>query len=293
MVLQAFIDDSGSEPQGKVFVLAGFIASAERWAEFSCSWQRVLDRNRLEYFKHSEAMTLNGEFDKRRGWNAEKRDALLAELVDIICAYAEYQTYVSMRHAHFEKYLRPIPAPERTLGTDAPYLTLYMQIIAGLALLAERFKIKEKCDFIFDEQGGFSVEADAKWPSIEKVHSGETRAWNKPDILGARPTFQNDKDFLPLQAADFYAGEIRRNLSVSEKIIVPARSLLIRLNSIPGETMTMSEQKVRNLAREFTRAAEEWFKENPDFAKQTYDERLSQRQRRKMRGVVIRKKPSV
>jgi hypothetical protein len=40
MVLQAFIDDSGSEPQDPVFVLGGFVSQAADWARFSGEWSR-------------------------------------------------------------------------------------------------------------------------------------------------------------------------------------------------------------------------------------------------------------
>lgn len=68
VALQGFIDDSGEQddPSGPVIVLAGFIATAERWAAFSDNRQAALDaKPPIAYFKMVEAARLRGEF--RRG----------------------------------------------------------------------------------------------------------------------------------------------------------------------------------------------------------------------------------
>ena len=45
MVLEGYVDDSGSSPDGNVFVLAGYISTAEKWAEFSSEWERICDQD--------------------------------------------------------------------------------------------------------------------------------------------------------------------------------------------------------------------------------------------------------
>lgn len=55
MSVRAYIDDTGGGV-GPVFVLAGYIATAEQWTAFSNEWQALLDmKPRLERFKMSEA----------------------------------------------------------------------------------------------------------------------------------------------------------------------------------------------------------------------------------------------
>jgi hypothetical protein len=41
---QAVIDDSGSEPQSRIFVLAGFVCTPNGWENFKSEWQAVLDQ---------------------------------------------------------------------------------------------------------------------------------------------------------------------------------------------------------------------------------------------------------
>ena len=80
--IQAYIDDSGVKGTHAVFVLAGFMGNAERWAEFSDAWSDYLKlAPSVRYVKMNEAVKLNGEF---RSWKPEERDRKLAGCADII-----------------------------------------------------------------------------------------------------------------------------------------------------------------------------------------------------------------
>src|SRR4051812_26441335 len=66
-MLRAFIDDSRGHSLPKVFVLAGYISTAERWASFSDEWRRALDMSpRIAYFKYWEAIKRRKQF---YGWS--------------------------------------------------------------------------------------------------------------------------------------------------------------------------------------------------------------------------------
>lgn len=68
--LEVYVDDSGSEPQGEIFFLAGFISTVERWAAFSNEWDSALGLHpTLDYFKMSEAAGFWEQFSSSRGWN--------------------------------------------------------------------------------------------------------------------------------------------------------------------------------------------------------------------------------
>ena len=75
-MFQAYVDDSGNYQHSPVLVLAGFVASVEKWLEFADDWQRMLDmRPKIEYFKMNEAATLTGQF---RDWSKDRRDEWVA-----------------------------------------------------------------------------------------------------------------------------------------------------------------------------------------------------------------------
>jgi hypothetical protein len=66
LTLRAFFDDSNIN-QGPVYVLAGWVGPAEKWAPFSDEWQAILDMNpRVGPFKYSEpSEAVNGS----GGWD--------------------------------------------------------------------------------------------------------------------------------------------------------------------------------------------------------------------------------
>ena len=58
-MLQAFIDDSGTG--GPLMVMAGFAATAEKWAAFSDEWDAVRKSGKpIAYLKMKEAFAFNG-----------------------------------------------------------------------------------------------------------------------------------------------------------------------------------------------------------------------------------------
>jgi hypothetical protein len=114
MVLQAYVDDSGNEPQSLFFVLGGFIARSAQWATFANEWQAALHASpRIEYFKFNEAMGLKKQFDKEKGWDHEKVDTKIQALVDVILKYAQVRVHATIRHDEFQKYFQGIPTPKR------------------------------------------------------------------------------------------------------------------------------------------------------------------------------------
>jgi hypothetical protein len=175
-----------------VFVMAGFAAPAAQWAVFAPQWRAALALPpHLDYFKMTEAARLRQEFDRKRGWDEDKRDARLARLCGIVAGHAQYKIHVSIDNADFERFLKAIPLPERRAAPDSPYLLLLLQCVLAMA---------EPCDFVFDIQG-FSAETFAWWPAFREIAG--------PGV-GAPPAYADDKEYSALQAADLYAWQVRR-----------------------------------------------------------------------------------
>lgn len=249
MTLQAFIDDSGSEPSHPIFYLAGFMAPHERWADFSNDWQKELDRQpTLEYFKMSEAARLREQFDKRRGWDEPLRDARVLAFANIVKKYAEARISSSIRHGDFSKHVKAQPALQRTFFSDHPYSMMFLQTVLATATFSPSIGINDPCDFIFDEQDGFAQEAIALWPSFKAMverseHSDVARRF------GSQPITRDDKKFLPLQAGDLYAWHLR-DYSIktrwTEKPLGPVLSLL---SPIPKIVRKFTRAEMKRLDR--------------------------------------------
>ena len=247
MPFHAYIDDSGNEPQSPVYVLAGFIASVEQWAAFSTDWQAALDEApRLEYFKMKEAASLHGQFGRHFGWTPAKRDDRLATFTRIIRKRVRVRVSVSIQHAHFEKYLKSIPVPQRRLASDNAYVLLFQEIVISTAAVAPTLGITEPCDFIFDEQGALGLEALLWWPHFKATAERASRT-DLPKFIGSPPIFRDEKHFLPLQAADLYAWQVRRNFVENRVLWVPPSQVLRQLETISCIFRNYTEAEVMRL----------------------------------------------
>ncbi len=243
---QAFIDDSGNEPTKPHFVLAGFVAAAANWAAFSDEWRAALDESpRLDYFKMKEAAGLKDQFDPKNGWNEQKRDDRLILLTRIIRKYVGIRIHAKVVHSDFDKYVKSIPVPYRKLLSDNPYILLFSQIIMAMSARQELFGV-DPCDFIFDEQAGFDVEAISSWPSIKETLIRHRRP-GFANIVGSPPIFRNEREVLPLQAADLYAWQMRNYFFQNRLIIAPVNRVLGQLVSIPMIDRDIDEREMKEL----------------------------------------------
>ena len=282
---QAFIDDSVTPGGQGFFVLAGFIAPAANWAQFSDNWQAVLDLEpRLDYFKMNEANLLVGQFDKARGWTEAKRDDRLIDFTRVINRHAAIRIYAAVRQSEFERIISTIPLQQRNLASDSPYVYLFISLLVTTMVRSHRFGLDEPCDFIFDEQSGHEYEIFSRWEATKKIANAAPKPAN---VIGSRPIFRNDADFLPLQAADLYASQVRlsfeRNMG---RLIVPPNRILQQLLPIPDISHEPSESDLRSLANKMLEIREQELRANPSaplvpFAATARERRLIRKRARK------------
>ena len=215
---QLVADASGNEPQSPIFVLAGFVAESGKWADFSGAWQTALDESpKLDYFKMTEAATMSGQFHPRRGWTEAKRDDRLVTLTRVIRDYAAVRVSAWIRRADYDKHILTLPAPVRHLGIDSPYVSMVGQLAMAVAVFGSQHGINTPCDYIFDEEAGFDEEVFLHWPMLKWILANSTRS-DLANFVGERPIFRNDKAFLPLQAADLYAWQVRNHVRQNNQL---------------------------------------------------------------------------
>ncbi len=258
--LVSYADDSGSDPQSHTFVLAGFIADAGRWVAFTKDWQIALDGPpKLDYFKMTEAVHLGGQFDKKRGWTNTKRDQKLAELIGIIKRHLRLAAYVSMRNVDFKAFVAANPLPGRRLATDHPYLFLFTQYILMLCEHGKQVSSQATFDFVFDEQQGFDVEATLWWPELKKIAEQQ----RLKSYLHSVPVFRNEKQFLPLQAADLLAWTRRNHLERNKLLYAPPTKVFQALNSIYTISVEVSQPDMRWIGERLLEMTAKYAAENP------------------------------
>lgn len=204
MALHAYIDDS-VDHEGGYFVLAGHIATAESWGAFAREWAELLpwgtrrESDGRYHFKMNE-MAVNAERMSRvpAFFRVIERHVLMS----VSCAY---------RLSDLESAKRRIWSP--TVNIDWGMADL--RYLFGWRLLMDMFHtrkdqlqkiipVEQKIDFHFDDQSEKKQIISAWDEYIQK------RPESTKDRYGATPRFEDDMEFLPLQAADFWAWWVRK-----------------------------------------------------------------------------------
>jgi hypothetical protein len=229
VVLQGFIDDSGSDgtqppdrtgaPRGNIFVLAGFLATAEQWESFSDRWEALCDLDpKTPDFKMVKAYRKSGK--NSYGWkSAEERDAKINKLVEVIISSVSYRLDMAVAWPNYNNIVKG-KVPE---NIDSPYFLLFYNTILATAAFMDHAKLEGTVDFVFDDQGKFGNAALGEDPAtIRDKATGWYRQIRASvpqsvrDRLGSTPVFRHDKDVLALKAADVYAWQIRRHYDVEQ-----------------------------------------------------------------------------
>lgn len=199
---QAFIDDSRDRSGN--FVLAGHIASAEQWIQFTKDWEEMLlhavrDKDGQFHFKMTEmAATPERMARVQAFYRIIERHVLMSVSCRINVnelARAKSRIFVHNLRIDWDYFNNPYMVAFRGL----------MDMFHTHRKSVEKLiPMGEQVDFIFDEQSEKKMIWDA-WDEYIQERSDELRP-----LYGSAPRFENDKKFLPLQAADLWAWWIRR-----------------------------------------------------------------------------------
>lgn len=209
LMLEVCIDDTRTEPdQGPVFILAGFMAKVKNWEHFADEW-RAYSRKapKLDYVKGKEAFWRKGQF---KGWSSEQRDKRVLGFISLIKKYKAQGVTCMINHQQFAHHPGRLRWPGK-LGVMNPILKepAYTAVAAvTCAVLGSILNSKtlEKVRFIYDEEVVSRKE-------LESGHRAMRAQIPKraSDLVAQEPKFENDKEFLPLQAADLFAYYFGRN----------------------------------------------------------------------------------
>jgi hypothetical protein len=206
VALEAYIDDSGTG-NPPVYLLGGFIARAESWAVFKEEWRDALNRPtlqpdgrllRLDYFKMKEAHHLHEQFS---GWDGAVANEKVVELVGIVKRHAFSGIFTGVMHDDYNE----VVSANSDWPFKGPYFFTYNCLMTATLKFLNREGIDEPVDFIFDEQHWQSKLVQRAYDTFIETASPELKK-----RLGNRPIHRNDIDFVPLQAADLLAWNVRR-----------------------------------------------------------------------------------
>jgi hypothetical protein len=202
----ALICYSDESEQDGVLVYAGYIARIADWEKLIPAWQALLDAEpKLEYFKMKEAWQMNEQW-KRYRWgpfDIQQRDARLCDFYKVISAHILGGISIVLPVAEFEAAFASRPDTRQQMKNK--HFFIIHNVMHDLLRFMQVLGLDEPIDFIFDDQTRGKTKIFEAWDSFRN------HAPCPNHRFGRSPDFQNDKDTIPLQAADFFAWVIRRN----------------------------------------------------------------------------------
>lgn len=209
-MIQVFIDDSGKSDQSPVLVLAGYLASKERWQSFDAKWKAILTNHGMINFHAVDAWRLSYS---SRIKSSLVRGSVFVQLINCITQHVEHAFAISIPFESHEHWFASKQLPEHTS------LRIYNMAFYGLLTQIHQHMFKRRFDqgleITFDEQGG---------ESTARVLGGmeeftRLAAGGFPGLNVATPRFMSDDDCPGLQAADMLAWLLRRDgLNASREV---------------------------------------------------------------------------
>lgn len=232
-MLKAFADDSGTMKEGPVFILAGYVASIDPWNALSDEWQEVLDDPlqdgscRLEYFKMTQADNQTYCFD---GWSKTDCEKVVMRMAAIIPKHVLYAVRVTIGALDFQEVQAQYPHHQQS-----PYELLFNHVMMAAIHRKKTLNIEDKIEFIFDEQGREGKRAKARF--MDAFHRIPKEMSSH---IAGEPLFKDDKQVLPLQAADLFAWQLRKyhydshrkGERIADSEVRPALDLLLQIPEI-------------------------------------------------------------
>jgi hypothetical protein len=198
LVLIAYVDDSQEDHARKadpIFVLAGYIAPEEQWELFADEWEARLPLVRPSTsFKMSEVAARWGVHDERIMFFYRVIEQYVSGAFSCIVPVRDVQ-------AAFAKF------PLR-LGSPGIYSMMFSAVLDWLCNPRAQadLGISGKIRFIFDTQMFEDTKIMERWDRLLHYMPESTKA-----LLANMPQFEAEEDFMPLQAADFYAWWARKH----------------------------------------------------------------------------------
>jgi hypothetical protein len=200
--LQAFFDESYTA--NGCFVLAGYVATAEEWIQFSKDWEVLLPLTH-----------------KRNGIHRFKMTEMMRDPESVIPFFRVIEKYVRLNIS----YKIIIPDVQRARERiwidgkritswnegDDPYSLIVMSLLRGLWFGSRNGTLPKEAQQVLSEGRVEFIFDEPKKPAVLKAFDGfMTLAPEAGSFFSGFPRFADDTQCLPLQAADFLAWTMRK-----------------------------------------------------------------------------------
>lgn len=161
VMLQGCFDESGSEGQDTVVVMAGFVTTAERWTHFSNEWNQMLT-------PHCPAFKMRSESQRKP---IKERNERIAAFAEIIKRNILFKIECSISVPAFCKVVKGKVAPgyRKTSVVDDYYFWIFQSLIARLCDGVWHRGYRHQFDLFFDEQLKYGPRAKKLYRIVQDV----------------------------------------------------------------------------------------------------------------------------
>jgi len=192
-----YFDESGHDDQSASFWIAGYVAEAPIWFDFSNQWNQALAKAQISCFHMTDFECRQRQFSD---WSNEKRLAVIDDLVSIINAHNVYGIGAGLvKFDYNEVVLNGDVLAEGLLLEHQwrrPYYLAFQHCLVNAVSKMAALPVDEKLAVVFDRQREFSAHASALYEQLR-----EDPRWDRRHRLGSL-SFEAKTTAIPLQAAD-------------------------------------------------------------------------------------------
>jgi Protein of unknown function (DUF3800) len=194
----AYFDASGHPDDQKVMTVAGFVSSVKKWKRFEGEWDALLRAACVKYFRMSEFVSDQGEFDV--GWKgqSEKRRLFIDGLAKCLKRNVNKSFRMTLVLSDYAK-INNLYMLEENIGK--PYTLCCVWCSAQLRKWAKTKKAERKLLYYFED-------GDKDKGNFEHFHERE---------FGELPLFLPKNKSVAFQPADFAAWKVRTNIQEALK----------------------------------------------------------------------------
>lgn len=191
-IFQAFFDESGKFRDKKVISVCGLCAPPGKVQEFEDDWKALLRHHGLESLTMKRALRRKVKFSSKVKANSrDERNEVLKPFAECIKKHFEFGIAVSVDVLAYRSL--PAPTKKRYGGGEDPF---YFAFLTALVSCDKYLRSEDRVNIVFDDDTSTAV------PSYKLYHRVRCL---KPEIKRKfiAITFADDKEFIPLQGADF------------------------------------------------------------------------------------------
>lgn len=218
-MLEAYLDETGTDFAGAVCSIAGFLATTEQWALLRADWNIICSADpQTPDFHAYDAWNARGQY-----WGAgqnpdltldqllARRDSRFQELAEAICARCEVAVSVTMDIASYQRAFAVGFSPKEQ--KSIPYLLLFWHLQLALAKWMVEQNRWEPIRFVFDDFSSLGRR-------VARFHPFMLNGVQVPAavlVLQLPPTFAHDTAEPALKCADLYAYLLQRYINALAK----------------------------------------------------------------------------